>query len=134
MSQKPADVVRASWEAFASGGIDGAEPYWHPDIDWRAIEGAPDDVGEFRGRDAMRRYYDEWGEMFDDIANTPEEFVEAGDDVVVAVQHASGRAKTTGLDIDMRYAVVYTVRDGQIVRGREYATRAEALAAAGVSD
>jgi ketosteroid isomerase-like protein len=130
VSQKPQDVVRASWEAFAADGIDGAEPFWHPDIDWRAIEGAPDDVGEFRGRDALRRYYEEWREMFDDIHNLVEEFIEVGDEVVVALHHAGGRAKTTGLDIDMHYAIVYTVRGGQIVRGREYATRAEALDAA----
>jgi hypothetical protein len=31
-------------------------------------------------------------------------------------------------------AVVFTVRDGKIVRGREYATREQALEAAGLSD
>jgi ketosteroid isomerase-like protein len=32
------------------------------------------------------------------------------------------------------YSVVYTVRDGKIARGREYATREEALEAAGLSE
>ena len=30
------------------------EHMWAPDIDHRAIEGAPDDVGPIVGRDAMR--------------------------------------------------------------------------------
>jgi len=47
------------------------------------------------------------------------------------VQHASGIAKRNRVPVDMRYAVVYTIQDGKIIRGREYATRAEALEAAG---
>jgi len=34
----------------------------------------------------------------------------------------------------MRYAVVYTVQDGKIVRGREYATRTQALKAVGLGE
>ncbi len=58
----------------------------------------------------------------------PREFIDAGDRVVVAV-HASGRAKRSGLETTLDYAVVYTVEEGEIIRGREYATRADALEA-----
>ena len=34
---------------------------------------------------------------------------------------------------DLTYATVYTIRDGKIARGREYATRAEALEAVGLA-
>ena len=133
MSQENVEVVREALAAFDSAGLDGLAAFWHPAIDWRAIEGAPDDVGPFSGRDAMRRYYGEWLEMFDDARNEAEEFIEAGNQVVV-LQHASGRSKRTGMAVDMRYAVVYTVQGGKIVRGREYATRAEALKAVGLED
>jgi len=123
------EIVRQSLEAFNSKGVDGLASFWGPDIDWRAIEGAPDDVGVFSGEQAMRRYLGEWLEMFDEARNEPQEFIEAGDQVV-AVQHASGIAKRNRVPVDMRYAVVYTIQDGKIIRGREYATRAEALEAA----
>jgi ketosteroid isomerase-like protein len=125
-------IVRQSLEAFNSKGVDGLASFWHPDIDWRAIEGAPDDVGVFTGEQAMRRYLGEWLEMFDEARNEPEEFIEAGDQLV-AVQHASGIGKRNRVPVDMRYAVVYTVRDAKIIRGREYATRAEALQAVGLA-
>ena len=131
MSRENVEVVRRAFEAGARGGVDAAAEFWHPEINWRAMEGAPDDVGEFTGHDAMRRYLDDWSEMFDDGRNEPEEFIDAGDRVVV-MQHASGKSKRTGIPVDMRYAVVYTVQDGKIVRGREYATRAEALKAVGL--
>jgi len=53
--------------------------FWSADIDWRAIEGAPDDVGrDARGGGPMRRYYLEWLEMFDGITNVPEELLDVG--------------------------------------------------------
>jgi ketosteroid isomerase-like protein len=126
------EMVRQSLEAFNSKGVDGLAGFWHPDAAWRAIEGAPDDVGVFTGEQAMRRYLGEWLEMFDEARNEPEQFIEAGDQLV-AIQHASGIGKRNRVPVDMRYAVVYAVRDTKIIRGREYATRAEALQAVGLA-
>src|SRR3954451_14777729 len=132
MSQENVEVVRRAFEAFDSEGFDGLAEFWHPDINWRAMEGAPDDVGVFTGHDAMRRYLDDWLEMFDGRIEL-EEFIDAGDRVVV-MQHGSGKSKRTGIPVDLRYTVVYTVQDGKIVRGREYPTRSEALKAVGLAE
>jgi ketosteroid isomerase-like protein len=109
------------------------ENIWDQDVDHRAIQGAPDDVGPILGRDAMRRYVGEWYEMFDDFAVVFEEVVDA-DEEIVTVLHISGRAKASAAPVDMRVAFLYTIRDGRIVRGREYLTREEALKAAGMRD
>ena len=45
-----------------------------------------------------------------------------------------GRAKLSGTETDLRYAVVYTLRDGKVVRGREYLSVEEALAVVGLSE
>ena len=103
--------------------------FWAADINWRAIEGAPDDVGEMQGPEALRRYFQDWIDTFDDVSNVLEELVDVGDDRVVAVQRVTGRAKASGVTTELRYAVVYTVRDGRIARRREYIDRATALEA-----
>jgi ketosteroid isomerase-like protein len=48
------------------------------------------------------------------------------------VVHArvTGCSRSTGLEVTIDYAQILTLRDGKIVRGREYRTEAEALAAA----
>ena len=53
---------------------------------------------------------------------------------VVAVQRLSGRAKGSGIETELRYAVVYTVSGGKIVRGREYLTPEDAREAAGLRE
>jgi ketosteroid isomerase-like protein len=46
----------------------------------------------------------------------------------------SGRARLSGVEVDLTFAVVYTLRDGKVARGREYWTRDQALEAAGLRE
>ena len=127
MARNPLSIVSDSLQSLADGGLDAMAAYWDDEIEWRAIEGAPDDVGEMHGRERVRRYFQEWIDLFDDITNVAEELVDLGDDRVLALQRATGRARLSGVETEIRFAVVYTVRDGRIVRGREYMDRAKAL-------
>jgi ketosteroid isomerase-like protein len=132
MSQENVELVRDSLEALAGGGLDALAEFWHPDISWRAIEGAPDDAGEMHGREAARRYVQDWFDTFEDLTAVSEELLDVGDDRVVAVQHLRGRARLSGIEAELRYAVVYTMRERKIICIREYGNREEALEALGL--
>ena len=134
MSQENVEIVRRGLQAFADGGLDAMAGFWDPDIDWRAAEGAIDDVGEMHGHVAVRRYMEDWIGTFDDYSVVVEELRDVGDDRVLAIQRVKGRAKLSGIEIDVRYAVVNTVRDGKVVRGREYLNVEEALEAVGLRE
>ena len=83
MSQENMEVVRNYLKAFADEGLDAAADFWHPDINWRAIEGAPDDVGEMHGPEAARGYVQDWLDMLEDFTNVVEDLLDVGDDRVV---------------------------------------------------
>jgi ketosteroid isomerase-like protein len=134
MSQENVEVMRAALDANARGGLDALAEYWTDDIDHRAVEGALDDRGPMHGKDAVRAYLQDWLDTFDDLKAEPLELIDAGEDQVIAVWRMSGRAKLSGVEADLTYAAVYTIRDGKIARGREYATREEALEAAGLRE
>ena len=123
------EIVAQSLQAFADGGLDALAEFWHPEINWRAIEGAVDDVGEMNGTEAARRYVQDWLDMFEDFTNVAEELIDVGGDRVVAVHHMAGRARLSGIETEIRYAAVNTLSEGKIVRVREYRDRAEALEA-----
>jgi ketosteroid isomerase-like protein len=133
MSEENLELVRRYLAAYDSGGLDVSAEFWHPEIEWRAVEGYIDDVGVIRGPDGMRQYYRQWEETFDAGRTEIEELIEAGDQVV-ALLRGVGRMKESDAEIDIRYAVVISVRDGKIAGGREYSTRQEALEAAGLSE
>ena len=133
MSEENVELVRRYFPAYEQGGLDAWAEFWHPDISWRAAEGALDDIGVFHGHDAMRRYYGEWEETFDEVSIEVEELIVAGDKVVAAVRSVA-KMKGSDAKINIRYAVVLSFREGKISKGREYLTREEALEAAKPSD
>jgi ketosteroid isomerase-like protein len=122
-------IVRRQFEAFERGGVDAAAAYWHPEIEWRAVEGAVDDLGVLRGKDAMRGYYGDWAETIDDLRGGIEEVLHDSGEHLAAVLYTSGHGRGSSVRMRVRYCVVYTIRDGLIVRGREYETPEQALEA-----
>ena len=134
MSQENVEVVRGMLQAFADRGLDAMAEFWDPDIDWRAAEGAIDDVGEMHGPVAVRRYVQDWIDTFDSLSVVAEELRDVADDRVLAIQRLKGRAKLSGIEVELRYAGVNTVRDGKVVRAREYLRVEDALKAVGLEE
>jgi ketosteroid isomerase-like protein len=137
MSEENVSVVEAALHALNAAtrdGLDAVTECWTDDIDYRATEGAIDDRGPMHGKDAVRAYLQDWLDTFDGLITEPVELIDVGEDKVIAVLRLSGRAKLSGVETDLTYAVVYTIRDGKIARSCEYDTREEALEAAGLRE
>ena len=139
MSQENVELVRRASEALNRAiANDDLTPalldLLDQDIDWRAAEGAIDDVGGMRGHDAIRRYLEDWTDGFDNLTLVPQELLEIDDEQVMAVQRLSGRAKQTGIETELTFFAIYTIREGRFVKVREYITREEALEAVGLSE
>ena len=134
MSQEAIKTVSEAAAAFNRGDLDAWLEYLADDIDYRAVEGALDDHGPIHGKAEMRAYMQDWIDTFDQFKVEPLEVIDAGGDQVVAVLRNSGRAKLNGVETDLTFAVVNTIRDGKIVRGREYWTKEQALEAAELSE
>ena len=129
MSQENVRVVEAAYEALASSGLEAFAGHWADEIEWQTMR------GHWRGRQAGCAYMHEWLDLFDEFSTDVVELIDAPDEQVVTYLRYSGRAKRSGIEVPPEYfAVVIEVRDGKIARGREYATRAEALASVGLRD
>jgi len=120
--------------ALNRGDLDAYSENFADDVDYRAVAGAPDDHGPIHGKVAMRAYVQDWIDTFDEFRAQPIELIDAGGNQVVAVFRISGRARLSGIETDLTFAVVYAVRHGKMARGREYWTKEQALEAAGLSE
>ena len=91
----------------------------------------PDYSGLVVGRDKfieMSRHY--WG-AWEDYRVEPEEFIDAGQSVVVGI-HERGRGKGSGVQLDRRWAYIWTFREGRIVRWEPRRSIEDAVKAAGL--
>jgi ketosteroid isomerase-like protein len=128
MSEENVEVVRRVFEAYVGGDLEESLKYTDPDVVWNPVEEAPR-----RGHDAVRSNMERWESDWEDLETTPEEFIDAGDAVLVTV-HFAGRGRGSGIEVDARLYEVYRLRDGKIVRMDEFTERSEALEAAGLSE
>jgi ketosteroid isomerase-like protein len=79
------------------------------------------------------RYAEQWLEAWVEHRVIPEEFFDAGDQVVV-VYRAVGRGKGSGITAERRNAHLWTVRGGKAVRLEIFAEPDDALRAAGLEE
>lgn len=127
------DVVRRGYEHFLSTG-DMPEDILAPEFVWDMshFRGWPEQQ-VYEGVDGAREFLRAWTDAWDDWELEIESWHEAGEQVVV-IQRQHGRARATGMPLDMRFAQVFTVRDGKETRMEMYADPEEALGAVGLSE
>jgi ketosteroid isomerase-like protein len=65
-----------------------------------------------------------------------EDIIDAHGDreTVLVLLRATGKAAYTGLDIEVEWAAVWTIRNGKLLRAQGYLSRADAVEAAGLSE
>ena len=74
----------------------------------------------------------ELDEVWDDHRIEPQEFIDAGDRVVV-LQREYQRSKS-GVELEIDTATIFDLHEGRVVRMQGYMNPAEALEAAGLSE
>jgi ketosteroid isomerase-like protein len=134
VSQENVEIVQRGWEHFLATG-EPLEEILAPGFVWdmstfRDVMGLEP---HYEGADGMRRFLREWTEPFEGWQVEVESLRDAGEKVVAICQQ-HGRAKTSGLPVDMRFAMVFTVRDGLETRMEMYAEPDEALKAVGLGE
>ena len=128
MSQENVKVVREAWDAYSGGDYDRIAGFHDPHIVVVTLED-----GAVYGNNAVLANYERWDEAWEGAETTLEEVIGHGDRVFVTARfHARGRA--SGVEVETRLYEVYMVRDGKVLRIDEYATRDEALEAAGLRE
>jgi ketosteroid isomerase-like protein len=113
-------AVQAVFAAFSRGDMHGALAMMNDDVDWWNI--GPAEMGYTtprRGRASVEQFFREVDELFDHEKFEPGEFVAQGDNVVVAGTEFV-RAKKTGKSLTNHWCMIFTFKDGKIVRWRCY--------------
>ena len=114
------ELVKRSYDAFARDDLDGVLADMHPEIEWHQAQGLPHG-GFYRGLDEVRRNIFEPldAEWWEEFSADPDEFLDAGDEVVVLGRYR-GIAKGTGKRLDVPFVHVWTVDGDKAVRFRQF--------------
>jgi ketosteroid isomerase-like protein len=126
------ELARRAFHAMQTGGLPAVLEFLDPQVEFEPPDDALERRGNFKGHAAVRDRWDVLFEPFADVRIEPEEFVEAGEETVVAVFRINARGKASGVPVEMQLGYVVTVRDGKVVRMKAYLDPEEAKRAAGL--
>jgi len=132
MSEENVEIVRQLYDAMNRDDVDGFLQLCAPGFEVRDLPELPDSSVAV-GHDALRAWWVELFDSFDALRFDPEEFIDAGDRVVV-VNHGTARGRGSGAEVEMHFGSVWTLNDGKAVRLTSHSDRAAALEAAGLSE
>ena len=113
------DSVKQVYQGFAEGDIPTVLGVLSSDIDWTEAEGFPY-AGTYHGPKAvLEGVFMRLGSEWNGFAAIPDEFIDAGDTVVVLGKY-SGTYKATGKSFQANFAHVWKLRDGKAMRFVQY--------------
>ena len=133
MSRENVDLVRRLNDVFNERSFVENADLLDSDMVWDMSRVGLPDAASVTGRFGFLEFLDTWTESFASEHIDAEDIVDGGDQVLVMVHH-SGRGRTSGIDVDQRFAMVWTLRDGRATRMDMYLTRDEAVEAVGLED
>lgn len=135
MSRENVELVRSIYEAFAAGDVPGVLARMSEDIEWREAENFPyADGNPYRGPDAVvAGVFARLGSEWEGFAAVPEEYLDAGETIVVLGRYRGG-FRATGSALDAQMAHVWRVRDGKAAAFQQYVDTLAVARATGGSE
>jgi ketosteroid isomerase-like protein len=126
------EIVRQALEAVEREGWQALLPLLDPEFELTTPPDLAMEPDTYHGEGGVRRYFQSFEDAMEDIRIVPEgEFLPAGDKVFFAFR-LSARGKETGIEAGQHAFQVWTLREGKGLRAEVFASREDALRAAGL--
>ena len=130
MSEENLELIRAGFAAHNRGDLDALVEVYDPDVVFETLL-----LGTHRGNEAIRLIYEENQKTLSGYDVVPVELIESGDQVVaVAEVKGVGPVSQIAMADRDRFAFLFTIKNGRVIREQAFRNRDEALAAAGLAE
>ena len=134
MSEENVKLVREAFEAFQGGDLEKTAQLVDPEVEFHGTVGGLQEGQVAHGQSQIDQQFEaEDLEAWEERRLEPEEFIDAGDNVVILV-HEYRRGRGSGVELETKTAVVVGVSGGRVVRIQGYMDRDAALEAAGLRE
>jgi uncharacterized protein len=133
MSQENVEAARRGYEAFNRADLEGMVADFAPTFEYFTTGAIPGITGVYRGPEGWNEFVSWTWSEFESPRFEVHELMDTGRQVLASVT-LRGRGKQSGVEVGWDLWHLWTVRDGQVLRGQAFRSRAEALEAAGLSE
>ena len=132
MSQENVEIVKQGWRAINRGDTDALVDLMTDDVDLRPPSHMLDGI-VFRGHAGVREWMKRQAESWSKLEGSPHELASVGEQLVMAID-VRLIGHESGVPVNQRSFVVYTLREGKVAAIIAYPGEREALEAVGLSE
>jgi ketosteroid isomerase-like protein len=122
-------LVRCFESHWAQRDLEAALECVHDDIEFDWSNSMGPSMGTYGGHEGFTRFWADMLDAWDDFRPESVEAFECGPEQLITVDVVRARGKGSGIEMESRGAMLWTVRDGKIVRATMFQTKHDALAA-----
>jgi ketosteroid isomerase-like protein len=124
------EIVRQMLDTLNGEGTEAALAWFAEDFHGVVPPELSAEPDSYDGHDGVRRYFDSFHEIVDDLRFDAEELVDVAPNAVAGRGLITGRGRQSGIPIEMRLPLVIRLRDGKLIEMSPYEDWDEAVAAA----
>jgi ketosteroid isomerase-like protein len=124
-----AAIVREMLDALNEEGTEAALAWFAEDFHGVVPPELSAEPDSYDGHDGVRRYFDSFHEIVDDLCFDAEELVEVGPGAVAARGLITGQGRESGIPIEMRVPMLMRLRRAKLVEMAAYRDWDDAVAA-----
>ena len=131
MSQENVEIVRNAFDAFSRDDIEAVLRFCDESIVIMQPPELPGASPQQRGHSGVLEAFSIWPEQWDDYRIDILRITDHADQVLVT-SRTSGRGKQSGVEVEMDFSFVLSVRDARIMELKIFMREDQALEAAGL--
>jgi ketosteroid isomerase-like protein len=118
MGPRDEELVREAFEHWNRGEWEAALEHVDPDVEWRTATPLLDLPQVSHGHDGVRAFWQSWSSSWTNIRVEPEEFIPAGDELLVLVRWRA--TSEAGIEVDQPVAFRFLIEDERTTRFISY--------------
>ena len=134
-SPQVVERFREGFECWNDGELDLMQDMYAEDGEYD-MSAVFTDTTPFKGHESMRRQWDEMWKAWEGIRMDPLEVFDAGGGRFVVDVRLWGKGRRSGAEVDQRYVLLYTLREGdeKVVRCQLFPSRQAAVDSAAAAE
>jgi ketosteroid isomerase-like protein len=131
VSEHDVEFLRDGFSQLAEEGYESLLPLVHPEFEMTTLPGIAAEPQTYIGEEGMRRWWESFYEVMDEVQVVPTEFHDAGDGLVVVAATLRATGQSSGLEVTQNTFLLVHLRGRQMRRIEFFQSLEEALGAAG---
>ena len=131
MASTNAEIARNGFQTLAEEGYEAFLPLVHPDFEMTTPASMAAEPDTYRGPDGVRRWFESFYEVMDQVELIPHSVEEVGDDLVLVELTLRARGQHSGIAAEQQPIALIRIEGGLMRRMELFFTVEDARAAIG---